>query len=75
MGNTTKKRVVTHHSTTTIGVIPVTSCGIDLFDVAKSNKTWRGVTCKSCLAVKAKADRLKAARKKIRTTRKTVATS
>ena len=31
-----------------------TACGISLFDVKKSNATFRGVTCGRCLRVKNK---------------------
>ena len=48
MGKTTK--VVTHKRTKN----GKTVCGIDLFDVKKSNATYRGVTCGRCLRVKNK---------------------
>lgn len=47
MGN---KTVVTHKRTKN----GTTVCGINLFDVKKSNATFKGVTCKRCLRVKNK---------------------
>lgn len=43
-------RVVTHKRTKNGRTV----CGIDLFDVKKSNATFKGVTCKRCLRVKNK---------------------
>jgi hypothetical protein len=63
LGNT-KKAVI--HRTGSRGIFN-TACGIDVYGVLKSNKTWRGVTCKRCLSVKAKQDRVKASRTKTKT--------
>jgi hypothetical protein len=38
----------------------------------KTNKTWKGVTCKRCLRVKARAERIANALRANRRTRKTV---
>ncbi len=60
LGKTTK--VVTHKRLNN----GRTACGIDLFDVRKSNATYRGVTCKRCLRVKNK--------RVVKTKRKTTST-
>ncbi len=67
LGNTTKKAVVKHRL---IG--NYTACGTFVSryttTAIKTNKTWKGVTCKRCLAVKAKAARTKTTRKTSKTT-------
>jgi hypothetical protein len=48
-----------------------TACGIDLdhtSSTVKTNKTWKGVTCKRCLVVKAKSDMVKATKKTAKVT-------
>lgn len=67
LGNTTKKTVIKHKRD---GLY--TACGRYIADSAttiKTNKTWRGVTCKRCLAVRAKATRT-STKKTTKTTRK-----
>ncbi len=62
LGNTIKK-VTTHHvskntRTDLYGTFTLTSCGRGLYSITKANKTWKGVTCKRCLATKNKKGRL-----------------
>ncbi len=45
-----------------------TACGISLFDVKKSNPTYRGVTCLRCLGVRRAAEKKAQARKAKRRT-------
>ncbi len=69
LGNTTKKTVVKHRQDG-----HYTVCGryvgyAGTYTNIKTNKTWRGVTCKRCLAIKATRDRIASARKSVKTGR------
>lgn len=59
-----KKAIVTHKRTK----FNTTVCGISIFDVKKTNATFKGVTCGRCLRVKNK--RVVKGRTKAKTTAK-----
>jgi len=63
LGKTVKKATVKHKSAGLEGTR--TYCGKYIprytYTTIRANKTWRGVNCQKCLAVKAKEDRTIAA--------------
>lgn len=65
-----KKTIIKHRLVTRTNGSLYTSCGRYIprytSTTIRTNKTWKGVTCQKCLAVKAKAERTATAKKSVK---------